>query len=160
MLQAHVQLKAEASLSFKALNKLENATYHILKWKKSVFLCFFLNKNFQKVKKKDIRLIKGKKAPVCFIGFKVLLCVQLPCVTTCRLRARSSRPTPPSFFKRPFCLPGILKLFCLTTHKKLSGFVTCRGWIHTYLKRKKKKNPAPVWIGLFNIEEATVKKPL
>ena len=41
MLQAHVQLKAEASLSFKALNKLENASYHILKWKKSVFCVFF-----------------------------------------------------------------------------------------------------------------------
>lgn len=105
MLQAHVQLKAEASLSFKALNKLENASYHILKWKKSVFcVFFFLNKNFQKVKKKDTRLIKGKKAPVCFIGFKVLLCVQLPCVTTCRLRARFSPsllvlyPHPPALF--------------------------------------------------------------
>lgn len=56
MLQAHVQLKAEASLSFKALNKLENAAYHILKWKKRslCFVFFFFNKNFQKWKKDKV----------------------------------------------------------------------------------------------------------
>lgn len=161
MLQAHVQLKAEASLSFKALNKLENATYHILKWKKSVFLCFF-NKNFQKdFFKKGIRLIKGKKAPVCFIGFKVLLCVQLPCVTTCRLRARFHPHPPlsyplPFYFKMSVCLPRILKLFCLTTHKKLSGFVTYRGWMNIDLKRKKRNHSLHLNLR-FNLE-ATLNK--
>ena len=149
MLQAHVQLKAEASLSFKALNKLENASYHITEVKEVCVLCFFFfffNKNFQKVKKKKIQgwlKKKKKKAPVCFTGFKVLLCVQLPCVTTCRLRARFSpsllvlipRRPPPLFLKHPFCLPGIWKLFCLTTHKKLSGFVIYRGWTNIYFER-------------------------
>lgn len=49
-------------------------------------------------------------------------------------------PTPP-FSKCSFCLPGILKLFCLTTHKKLSGFVIYRGWTNNW--RGKKVRPLP-----------------
>lgn len=146
MLQAHVQLKAEASLSFKALNKLENATYHILKWKVCVFVFFFFNKNFQKVKKKIKLIQEKKKAPVCFTGFKVLLCVQLPCVTTCRLRARSLPHYP--FINVHFaCLKFKISSVSQLTRNFLGLWHTeVIKW--TYIP-KKKKVQSPSELGLF-----------
>lgn len=106
-------------------------------------------------------MIKGKKAPVCFTGFKVLLCVQLPCVTTCRLRARF-HPHPsmsPSFFLNfPFCLPGILKLFCYNSQET---FWVCDIEVELIciLKRKKKipNQPPSEMIGLLNLEPTLIK---
>lgn len=125
-------------------------------------LCFFfLNKNFQKVKKKDTRLIKGKKAPVCFIGFKVLLCVQLPCVTTCRLRARFSPsllvlyPHPPALFLNIHfaCLVYESSSVSQLTRNFLGLWYTEVEWIYIL---KGIRKTAPIWI--FNLEATFIFK--
>lgn len=63
-------------------------------------------------------------------------------------------PNPyPTFFKCPFCLPGILKFFCCTNHKnktKQKNLVYgIQGWMN--ILKNEKKNPVS-WIGVFNLE--------
>ena len=96
-------------------------------------------------------MIKGKKkAPVCFTGFKVLLCVQLPCVTTCRLRARFS-PSPLvtllflniHFAYLEFESSSVSQL----TRNFLGLWYTEVEWIHIL---KGNKKTARIWI--FNLE--------
>lgn len=112
------------------------------------------------MKKKDTRLIKGKKAPVCFIGFKVLLCVQLPCVTTCRLRARfspSSRPhspPPTPFLNIHFaCLVFESSSVSQLTRNFLGLWYTEVEWIYIL---KGIRKTAPIWI--FNLEATFIFK--
>lgn len=102
-------------------------------------------------------MIKGKKkAPVCFIGFKVLLCVQLPCVTTCRLRARFSpsllvlipTPTPHLILSIHFaCLVFESSSVSQLTRNFLGLWYTEVEWIYIL---KGIRKTAPIWI--FNLE--------
>lgn len=141
MLQAHVQFKVWHPWALKHWTnwKMQHATY----WTEKS-LCLFFNKKFQKVFFKKKGLLKKKEAPVCFIGFKVLLCVYLPCVSTCRLRAKS---LPQSFFKCHFaCWNFKVLLF----HKLQNNFL---GFWHTRLNIIVMERKIPVsWIWLLNLE--------
>ena len=97
-----------------------------------------------------------KKAPVCFIGFKVLLCVQLPCVTTCRLRARFSPSLLVLIPRRPPPLFLNIHFACLVFESSSVSQLTRNflGLWYTEVERiyilKGIRKTAPIWI--FNLE--------
>lgn len=113
--------------------------------------CFcFLIKIFKKLKKKD--KVDSRKKKLQFV-LQVLkfCCVQLPCVTTCRLRARSPPYSP--FLNVHFaCLKFKISSVSQLTRNFWICDITEVKW--AYILKNKTTQKVPIWIGL--ILEATL----